>query len=193
MNNKIENDSMESKKENSTAVRHEKNSNSGMSWLWNVAGCLLKIMGFIIVMLITSGIRTCVRESTSSHNSNELQVEASFANTTESQIQSEISLIKAQLPKRVDNMTMIVDAKCTEKAVTYVYEIEDDDFDLRDVDKAEMKAGMLAEWGKHDSNQKLMARFCVETKRSVVFQYRSVNSGYNFSLIFTPSDLKSKI
>lgn len=193
MNNKIENDSMESKKENSTAVRHEKNSNSGMSWLWNVAGCLLKIMSFLIVMLITSGIRTCVRESTSSHNSNESQVEASFANTTESQIQSEISLIKAQLPKRVDNMTVIVDAKCTEKAVTYVYEIEDDDFDLRDVDKAEMKAGMLAEWGKHDSNQKLMARFCVETKRSVVFQYRSVNTGYKFSLTFTPSDLKSKI
>ena len=192
MDNKIKSDSIESKDENNLTEVNSKHKNSGASsWLGKAIGCILKIAGVVVVVLITSGIRTCVKKSTSYQHDSASNVETTFTNTTELQIQSEINFIKAQLPKRVDNITVMVDASCTNKAVTYVYEIEDDDFDLRD--KVEMKAGMLTEWGKYDNDQKLMARFCVETKRSVVFQYRSVNTGYEFTLTFTPSDLKSKI
>lgn len=180
MEDKMKIDSIESQSENkSTNVENKKKRNGRKPWWQNPLGCLYQIIGFIMLMFMVSGVRTCVRSSLSTQ-------------TAESQIQSAFEEIKDELPQRVDDVTKMVDAKFTDESLIFVYEIDDSGFDIRAVNKAEMKSNILAEWGR-DSDQKKLAQFCVKTNRSVVFKYRSATTDYTISLTFTPSELKSKI
>ena len=179
MEDKMRNDFIESQGENkSTNIDNEK-SNGRKSWWWNPLGCLYRVIGFIIIMLLVSSVRCCVKSSFQTQ-------------TNGDQIQSVFKQIRDELPQRVDDVTELVDAKITNESIIFVYEIDDTKFDLSTVDRTSMKSSMLADWGS-DFNQIQLAQFCVNTNRSVVLKYRSTNTRCSFSLTFSTSELKSKI
>ena len=154
---------------------------------------IFEIIGSFIVILFAYGIKTCNECQESSGDSEITNIENGCSTSIGSQIESEIMFLQSQMPIKVDDITSIVDVKFTDSAVVYVYDIDDYDVALCDYDQDGIKADILAEWGSRDKRQKLMAQFCVETNRSVIFQYHSTNTDDSFTITFTPSNLKSKM
>lgn len=170
-----------------------KKDDNSTYWGRKFARYALEIIGSFIVILIAYNIKTCNEGQVSSGESETTNVENGYSNSIGSQIESEIMFLKSQVPIKVDDITSIVDVAFTDSAVIYVYDIDDYDVALCYYNPNDMKSSILAEWGRHDKRQKLMAQFCVETNKSVIFQYHSTHTDDSFTITFSPSDLRSKM
>ena len=161
-------------------------------WGSKILGCLWKIFGFFLLMLFFAGVKNCSRNqarkalsksydnteyvtSTNSSSSTNSYVSSSSTNA-ERKLQKTAREINQDLPRRINNNITQRAITLTPSALVYVYEIDDDFFELYRT-QALSSNGQLNNIKAMYSDMKPMIDLLLETHRGISYKYVCKRSG----------------
>lgn len=161
-------------------------------WGGKALGCVGKIFGFILLMLVIAGAKTCSRKqmrnalSESSYNteyvsspsssSSSSSYQVSTTSNVERKLQKTAREINQSLPRRIDDNITHKAISLTSSALVYEYVIDDDFFELYK-DQALSSNGQLESIRALYSDMKPMIDLLLETHRGISYKYICKRSG----------------
>ena len=160
------------------------NEKQKKGWGGKTLGCVGKIFGFFLLMLVIAGVKNCSRKqmrnalSDSSYNTEYISSPSSSSSSSsaERKLQKTAKEINQSLPRRIDDNITHKAISLTSSALVYEYVIDDDFFELYK-DQALSSNGQLDNIRALYSDMKPMIDLLLETHRGISYKYTCKRSG----------------
>lgn len=160
------------------------NEEQKKGWGGKALGCVGKIFGFFLLMLVIAGVKNCSRKqmrdalSDSSYNTEYVSSPSSSSSSSnaERKLQQTAREINQSLPRRIDDNITHKAISLTSSALVYEYVIDDDFFELYK-DQALSSNVQLDNIRALYSDMKPMIDLLLETHRGISYKYICRRSG----------------
>lgn len=172
----------------------EENNNQAKGCLGIAGGCLIKILGFILLMILMAGVKTCSRGMMR----NRLQygetqsIEGSKENI-DRQLYKTMDELRAELPKKMDEMITQKDVNMDERYFYYISDMNDADYPLSSADMISVKQSHTQVLHTNMPHMKLLIEYLVKTGRGLVYHYDGTSSGASRDVIYSTKELSQLI
>lgn len=169
----------------------EENNNEEKGCLGQLGGCLGKIIGFIILLLVLTFVKICSK-SMMRNSMKYGQTETILDNKADidSQLYSTMVEMRASLPQPLDEKTIMKDVEMDEDYFYYVTDVDDSDYDLSSAEPKAMKTAHREYLKTIVPKMKLLIECLIKTDRGLVYRFCGTSSGISTEITYSTSELQ---
>lgn len=172
----------------------EENNNQGKGCLAIFGGCLGKIIGFIILVIVISFVNTCSKSMM--HNRlkyGDTKVLDGSKEDIERQLYKTMDELRAELPIKMDEMVIQKDVSMDDKYFYYISDMNDAEYPLSSADMSAVKQSHTQLLQTNISQMKLLIECLIKTNRGLVYRYDGTSSGVSKEVIYSSNELSKLI
>lgn len=172
----------------------EENNNQGKGCLAIFGGCLGKIIGFIILVIVLSFVRTCSKSMMrNSLKYGETKVLDGSKEDIDRQLYKTMDELRANLPKKMDEMITQKDVSMDDKYFYYISDMNDAEYPLSSADMATVKQSHTQLLQSNIPQMKLLIECLIKTNRGLVYRYDGTSSGASKDVVYSTNELSKLI
>lgn len=170
------------------------NKEQGNGCLGAAGGCLGKIVGFIILVVVLSFVRTCSKSMMrNSLKYGETKVLDGSKEDIDRQLYKTMDELRAELLIKMDEMITQKDVSMDDKYFYYISDMNDAEYPLSSADMATVKQSHTQLLQSNIPQMKLLIECLIKTNRGLVYRYDGTSSGVSRDVIYSSYELSQLI
>lgn len=168
----------------------EGNTDNNKGCLATAGGCLLKIIGFMLFIVVLGYVRTCSKSSMRNMLQSEQRMNAAESKEDiDRKIYSTMDELRAQLPQQIDVFTKMKDVAIDDHYFFYILDYEDSDDHLSNADAATMKEAHQQLLKENIPQMRVLVETLIKTNRGLVYRYCGTSSGVCVDIKYSKEEL----
>lgn len=170
----------------------EENNEQGKGCIGIAGGCLLKIIGFILLFIAMAFVKTCSKSMMRNNLKNSTQTEyvGEDKASIDAQLNRVMDQLRAELPKQIDEVTIQKDVQMDEKNFYYICDLDDSQTNFASLDNATLKAVQQKGLISILPGMREMIEVLIQTNRGLTYRYCGTTSGITRDITFTCHELQ---
>lgn len=168
----------------------EENNEKGNGCLSATGGCLVKIIGFILMILAIAFVKTCSKSMVRNRMQySQTEVVDKSKKDIDALLNRTIMDMRAELPKRMDEMTVQKDVQMDKNYFYYIVDIDDAGTAFSSMSEAQLKQGHRENFKSVVPGMRVMIEYLVTTNRGLVYRFDGTSSGISKNVRYSKEEL----
>ena len=168
----------------------EENNEKGNGCLGATGGCLVKIIGLILMILAMAFVKTCSKSMMRSRMQySQTEVVDKSKEEIDNLLNRTMLDMRAELPKRMDETTVQKDVQMDDDYFYYIVDIDDAGTAFSSMSEAQLKQGHRENFKSIVPGMRVMIEYLVKTDRGLVYRFDGTSSGVSKDVRYSKDEL----